>query len=348
MRKTPRHILERRALNLAEMHRRIVLEPYRAERFPIDRAVVTFRPGDFTANFRGKRFLPVGQAVMVQQRYVVGETADGDRIELTGYRRSETADGWREYCDDAPLFSYDGLLEPQVNAQGERLDQQRNPSLVELLCFMHKRTLECDSPLSLSTSVALPTVVVGFAPGARPAFQETPELRHIAGELLRVKPGKLACYDSSTLRSYLERLWNEQWIPKDEPTNNTGLDLIEVGLCPQARHGVAKFEDFQPLLGLRLDNPCRYFLRDRPDLDRDACDTPAIHHLLHGRITKYHRNAVTIPDIIQAVRNPNDFFDCQRRLQAPNSLDRPLRRGGGVMLVLFSIQSVDLWRYFRI
>lgn len=243
--------------HLKQQHGRIIYGAINQGRFPADRCAVTFRPGDYTDHFFGKRYRPVGASVMVALGCEHDLPLKRMALTLLGYKRTDYQTDWQEYGAESSLFHFNGIYQPKVGATGRRLDPARNPSLVIALLRMFRASSQSLGWKHVRTQLHLPAVMNGYTEGQKPEFCDTPYLRQLAVQKLHIPLARLGHNGEFILNKYLRELWSEQWVSPSAPENNTKLWLLDSRLCSPNQQPFVRFEDFGPLLGVCYANPSK-------------------------------------------------------------------------------------------
>lgn len=210
---------------------------------------LSFRPGDRTATFAGKLLRPIGSAVAVLLSY----EEEGTRPLLRGVRG-------RLQIDGSVVYGGDGEREFQheVGAAGgaRGLSVIRNPSLVELHLQLDGY---CERRVNdwLPFVPRLPRIVLGFAADERPIYEITPALRNLAAQQIGLAPEQLAANPELLVDRLLRQTWEGLFVAADDPTNPTGMTLVDAEFCTNAQRSLRAFEDFRELVGVRTWNPAR-------------------------------------------------------------------------------------------
>lgn len=243
--------------HLKEKHGKIVHGAISQGLIPSDRLAVTFRPGDYTDSFIGKRFRPLGVPLMITLTCEHQDHPRHTALPLRGYNRYATPTGWQDYGDRNNIFHYNGIYQPKMGAHGRRLDPAQNPSLVIALIRMFRLSVRSLRNANIANNLKLPVVTNGYSDGKRPEYIDTPHLRLLAAHYLQIPESKLGQHGESILQEFLRHLWAQQWISPDHPENGTGHWLVDERLCDPQHPPVARFEDFKSLLGVFCENHTR-------------------------------------------------------------------------------------------
>lgn len=230
---------------LGRYHRQIRLRPADGPSRANDLLALTFRPGDRTATFGGTKFLrPLGAAVLVALSH------EADDVRLSGLRCRLGPEGFGYGADGQREFQH--TLSPSRGGRGVSL--ARNPSLFELMLRMDARC-ERDAPFPGRRAPQLPKIWLGFAPDAPPCFEHTPALVRTAAVRLGLPQHKLQSNPAVLVERLLRQTWESLLWRADDPSNPSGLVLIEAEYCKQVTRALRVFEDFRALLGARTRNP---------------------------------------------------------------------------------------------
>lgn len=238
---------------------------------------LTWRPGDNTGTFLGKRFRPVGAAMFVVIRYET--THEGEnvfrRMPVVGFKAVGAQDGSITFDD---VCMYNGRKHPEENARGRTICPKRNPSLLDTIVFVHAATGKAlEREFALPVVPHLPRVKLGFAPTKPPVFEETPLLRRLIAERLSIPVGRLSTKDPVLLQRQMVDLFHELMIQPDAPENDTGLLLVDADLCTNGRGALRIYEDFNELVGVQTWNPAREVLA--PTRRNPAAQVLKLHNL---------------------------------------------------------------------
>lgn len=244
--------------NVPQRHRWLVRACHGRGIFPVERAVVTFRPRGNVPLAFPERFRELGTTEMLQLTYV--ESADGlQAMPLKCYRRYITHEGLLDYGTRPPVFRKNGLYVPRRDAYGACIDLNCDEGLAELLIQMHyacvKHRME---RRGMQQRMILPKLWLGFSEQQRPAYEDSPALREKAAQKLAMPVERLGQHGEEILQEYLQILWQEQWLNKQHSNNTTGLDLIEARYCSNWQASTTYFEDFQGLRGATIPSLCGY------------------------------------------------------------------------------------------
>lgn len=210
---------------------------------------LSFRPGDRTATFAGKLLQPIGLAVAVLLSY----EEEGECPILSGLRGQLQWDG-------SVVYGGDGKREFQHDVggagSGRGLSVLRNPSLFELHLQMDAC---CERRANdwLPFVPRLPRIQLGFAPGELPPYEVTPALRKLAAQKIGLSPERLAANPELLVERLLRQTWEGLFVTADDPTNPTGMTLVDAEFCTDARRSLRAYEDFRGLVGVRTWNPVR-------------------------------------------------------------------------------------------
>jgi hypothetical protein len=244
--------LRNRSYSISQRHRWLIRACHGRGIFPIERAVVTFRPRGKVPLAFPERFRELGTTEMLQLTYV--ESRDGlQAMPLKCYRRHITHEGLLDYGSRPPIFRKNGLYVPRRDAHGACIDLNYDERLAEMLIQMHYACVQHHmTRRSMQLRMVLPKLWLGFPENKRPSYEDTPALRERAAQKLGMAIQDLGQNGEEILQEYLQILWQEQWIDKNHSDNTTGLELIEARFCTNWQASTAYFEDFQGFRGATI------------------------------------------------------------------------------------------------
>lgn len=210
---------------------------------------VAYLPSNRTLAFT-ELVRPLGSTVAA----VLAYGASGEQTMFTGYRARIGLDGivtygpgdGRQFCHDLRRPRCSGLL------------AERNHNLFESMlrldgaCMLARHRGACRRSIP-----RLPRIWLGFAPSSPPEFEVTVALRRTAAERAGITVSRLAINPPVIIDELMRHTWKSLLVPPGAPTNPTGLLLIELEFCSQARQALRVFEDFREIVGDRTWNPAR-------------------------------------------------------------------------------------------
>ncbi len=219
---------------------------------------ITFRPGDRSGSFLGKRFRLAGVAPLIALSYENTDDHGRKRMPFRSYKMDFQLDGTGSYgVHGGDCFYFDGANSLRTGARGRQLDPLRNPTLAELLLRMDGACTKRLGKLNLPYIPKFPKIVLGFAPNQLPQFEDSPALRRLAARQIGVRVDRLGCNGDLLLERLLHDVWERQFTLPHDLGNDTGMALLDAELCSQVRSSLRVFEDFSELVGDYTWNPAR-------------------------------------------------------------------------------------------
>lgn len=249
----------------------VICRPAAVQRKMIDLWAVVFKPGDRTNTFLGKRFLPLGQSIMMVQYSELTESDGGEResVPVLGVKCQIDPDSGNASWDNIVL-SHDLGLRAFAGAKGKIMDPEDdnhgNPRrrgkaswLEQALTVDACRRGAIGRNFKLAVVPVLPRLFYAVVDPAHLPFEDTPALRqrverHMAVGGERHTP--LAKMDDVSRGLLLKAEWPSVFIPPGEDGNTTRLYLVDHVYSTRVRYTTRIYECFDEyLIGIDVWNP---------------------------------------------------------------------------------------------